>query len=366
MKVVINASNLKVGGGVQVAVSFINEVSKLNHGVDLHFITSEVVFNQLDQSSKNNSTVIKSPVGIFGWQARMALDRLTRGSDVVFSVFGPTYWRPKCKHIVGFANPWIVYDKKDVLSLVSNFKSVLLRIKYRIYRYFFMFHSDEFIVETDDVKKNLSLLTDKPIYTVANCASAVFLDNTKWEPISFDIDPSYLYLLCLGNNYLHKNYDFSGKVAEESRRLGKNVKFIFTLPIDSYKSLSELTKDNSINVGVVRSVNCPDLYAKADMLFLPTLLECYSANYPEAMISRTPIATSDRSFSRQICGSHAIYFDPKDPCHAAQQILAYFEMSEDKKEHHLDQAYKAALNSPSARERAREYLEIIKNSVPRT
>ena len=46
--------------------------------------------------------------------------------DVVFSVFGPTYWRPKCNHVMGFAIPHIIYDDYYAVKNL-DFKS---KIKY--------------------------------------------------------------------------------------------------------------------------------------------------------------------------------------------------------------------------------------------
>jgi glycosyltransferase involved in cell wall biosynthesis len=74
-------------------------------------------------------------------------------------------------------------------------------------------------------------------------------------------------------------------------------------------------------LGPVPAAACPDLYADADAVFLPTLLECFSANYPEAMVMRKPILTSDLSFATGLLGSSAIYFDPLDASDIAQKIL---------------------------------------------
>ena len=58
---------------------------------------------------------------------------------------------------------------------------------------------------------------------------------------------------------------------------------------------------------------CPKVYQECDFMFLPTLVEIFTASYPEAMKMKKPILTSDLSFAHDICGAAAEYFDPLDP-----------------------------------------------------
>src|SRR5690606_10275866 len=74
------------------------------------------------------------------------------------------------------------------------------------------------------------------------------------------------------------------------------------------------------NVGPVRPEECPALYQECDGLFLPTLAECFSASYPEAMKMEKPIVTTDLGFAKSICGTAALYFEPMDAIAAAEQI----------------------------------------------
>ena len=55
-------------------------------------------------------------------------------------------------------------------------------------------------------------------------------------------------------------------------------------------------------------------------MFLPTLAECFSASYAEAMVMEKPIVTTDLGFARGICGPAAIYYAPANPQAAAEAI----------------------------------------------
>ena len=83
--------------------------------------------------------------------------------------------------------------------------------------------------------------------------------------------------------------------------------------IESIRYLKEKYKDRILLIGKVDINTCPSLYDKADIMFLPTLLECFSASYPEAMKMGKPILTSDLSFAHSLCGDAALYFDPLSP-----------------------------------------------------
>ena len=80
-------------------------------------------------------------------------------------------------------------------------------------------------------------------------------------------------------------------------------------------------KDNNIlNVGPVKIENCPSLYEQSDFVFSPSLLECFSAVYPEAMFMKKPLLVSDLPFSHGVCGNAAVYFDPLSPANLAEKI----------------------------------------------
>ncbi|EHW7274318.1 hypothetical protein K3I43_004665, partial [Escherichia coli] len=105
MSLLINASNLYVGGGVQVAVSVLEELTKGGQ----HFIAavSPVVAKQLSGETLSRCKIIrKTPSNVFNVESRRDLDQLVAENKItkVFTIFGPSYWSPKnVKHAVGFA-----------------------------------------------------------------------------------------------------------------------------------------------------------------------------------------------------------------------------------------------------------------------
>lgn len=56
----------------------------------------------------------------------------------------------------------------------------------------------------------------------------------------------------------------------------------------------------------------------------PTLLECFTATYPEAMRMEVPIVTTDLDFAHGLCGDAALYYSPLSAADATQNILEVY------------------------------------------
>ena len=132
MSFLINATNLHVGGGVQVATSFIVELTlmpKLPLG--LFVWASDAVDANLrklgcDVSVLPNYEVINS----YGLKLLVSpLRSRLNDFDAVFTVFGPLYcWRLWGSNIIGFAQPWIIYPNNEIYSAMSWSQRFLSRL----------------------------------------------------------------------------------------------------------------------------------------------------------------------------------------------------------------------------------------------
>jgi glycosyltransferase involved in cell wall biosynthesis len=152
------------------------------------------------------------------------------------------------------------------------------------------------------------------------------------------------YILLFSRYYPHKNMEVLLEVAKLLKERGDMVHFLLTIETSQGRGASKFLKSIGeqgleqffINLGEISTEDIPALFKIANALMLPTLLESYSANYPEAMYYRVPILTSDMDFSKEVCGDHAWYFDPhspediyatikdliNDPMHAEGKVLA--------------------------------------------
>lgn len=238
--------------------------------------------------------------------------------DVVLSVTGPAYWRPKAPHVTGYNLPHYIYEDSPFFERMSRVERIKWRAKGRVMRAFFQRDADAYLVQTEDVKQRLArwLSTEKPIHLVSNTCNHHFLTPGSVAPKLDRKQPADgIRLLMISAFHRHKHFELLPEIIRLSRRDGSShgsgIEFVLTLRQREYEGLiPEDVRSSVRNVGPVPPDEVPSLYKECDALFMPTLLECFSASYAEAMAMDKPIITTDLGFARSICADAALYFDP--------------------------------------------------------
>ena len=370
MKLLVNASNLHNGGGVQVAVSFLYELTVIND-TDLsyiHVIVSTQVADALYRANTDTSNFGSYQIiDTFGLKAIFSkLNKRIKSYDLVFTIFGPNYLRIKAPNeIVGFAQPWMLNFNNPVSEKMSFLRRNVLRAKFFIQWLFFL-RADHYIVELEHVKKGLIKnkgVDEQKISVVYNTVSSLYLDESKWKTICIEKGNEKLSLGIVTRDYPHKNIGILPAVAQvlESKHNLK-VHFYTTLNESEWGARDEIFKRYVSTVGSLSPDQCPSFYEQIDGVVFPSLLECFSATPLEAMVMTKPLFASDRGFVRDVCGDHAIYFDPLDVDNIALSIAKYFE-SDIKRSQSLQNARDHALNFSTAKGRAEKYLHIINSHL---
>lgn len=334
MKILINASTLNGGGGIQVALSFMNELKHINKEHSYYIFLSKAVSMQVDGEKFPDNfefyLIEKSPASMKTRKEVVSqLYSLEEqiGPDVVFTIFGPSYWRPRVVHILGFADGWVYNPRSiayDRLSFVERMKRRLLN-SYKIY--YLKRDADYFVLETSDAQNKLAQTLDldkESTFVVGNTHSSIFNDDKYIEEHNeyyiklLEKVADEFRLIYIAHNNANKNLKIINKLL--SLLESDNVKFVLTLDETSFKKLFPNQTDKIINLGTIPHRSCPSLYRQCDALFAPTLLETFSAAYPEAMKSGKPILTSNYSFAKDICQDTALYFDPLNSEDTAKKI----------------------------------------------
>lgn len=374
-KILINASNLHVGGGVQVAASFIHELSGM---LDLLapnevviYVSSIVHANLCSMGFDEKLFVNYSVLDVKGVEAiRADVARKFSGFDLVFTIFGPLYL-PRCipNHIMGFAQPWIIYpnnEVKDRLSLSSRF---LTRLKFEIQWRFFK-RAERLIVELPHVKDSLWLEKSYPeeqVDTVYNCVSRIYFDQKNWKsiPALYTLPMDIIRIGYVGRDYTHKNLDILPQIHRKLKQVSnKKYRFFVTLSPEEWANRSSEFRECVFNIGPITTAQCPSFYQCMDAVVFPSLLECFSVTPLEAMVMKRPLFASERRFIRDSCGDNALVFDPLDAQHAASIIDNWFcRTSEECQREHLQRAYRHLISMPDSQARARNYIEIINRQL---
>lgn len=366
MKVIINASNIKVGGGVQVALSFVHSLFKFE-GFNFYLLSSSKIYEQLDFDRIPDSVeVFKVDFGLKHWLKGSAKDlneiEARIDPDIVFTIFGPSYWTPKSKHLMGFALPWLINPHSKAFGEVSTVMWVKKRVQNAIKAFFIKKNSQFFVVETEDVRRRLLKYLDIPLsktWVVSNTYNQNFIGFRVKKPKR----GMWFKFITIAANYPHKNLKILRRVIPILRARGLKARFTLTIPEKDFRSTFGKESDYLRNVGPLKSFECPSQYSDADALFLPTLLECFTASYPEAMIMGRPILTSDLSFAKQICGEEcALFFDPLDPYEIADRIQ---EIIKDEALYNklVKNGNERVKNFLTYDQRAKSYLKIIEEII---
>lgn len=367
MKVLVDATNIKVGGGIQVAVSVITELSK-NTELDFTFVVSSFVAEQLNIDSRFKLITINTGAKTLlpFAQERAELTRLSDEFDVVFSVFGPCFWKAnKTKHIIGFANAWLVNPDTPAYGVYPFLK----RLKFKLQFYVLgklLYRKDAFyITETESVRQafiDFFGAQQQSISVVPNTLPYVYerLSSDSSEFSLPDELKNKFKFVCISFNYPHKNLKIIEQVGERLESQGVDFVFVITFPASDYEAMSAKFKKYTYNVGPVDILTCPSLYRACDALFLPTLIECFSVSYLEAMQNRLPILTSEYEFAKDVCGDSAIYFDPLCPRDIADKALQLINSRETQEQ--LIRKGETRINAhPKNSDKVQMYLEQIKS-----
>ncbi len=383
MKLVINASNIWIGGMLQVALSFIHELRdfpeheyhvfispELEHQVKIDKFPSNFRFYSFALYSGYSAPLMGKWMRLKKQNRLKLLENVIK-PDVVFSVFGPTYWKPVAPHVAGFSTPHFVYPESPYFREISLRHRIQQSIFGRIRLYLMIRNIDFLIAETEDVKNRLinNLKVDEQrVFHVSNTLNEIYNEPDKWTFRAKlpEREPGELRLVTVSANHSFKNLSIINEVIYQIRMLRPtlNVKFILTMHRREFKNLG--ANRSHVHFTDRLDVNeCPFLYSQCDFMFLPTLLECFSASYAEAMKMGLPILTSDLKFAREVCGDAALYFDPVDARDIAKKIV-YLHENPEHQARMKAKGYKRLKDFGTSRERAAKYLEIssLATSIP--
>lgn len=365
--ILINASNLHSGGGVQVASSFINELPQISNTIIKKFdiIVSSEVDKNIHSSAKKffKNYQVHNIFGVKNYKNNRSL---FDAYDLVFTIFGPCYHTIKGLNLVGFAQPWIIYPNNECYSMLSSVEKLKFKLKFFLQKKFFK-KSDICIVELEHVKQgliDLNIFKDNNVHVVYNTVSNVYFSPEEWEKIK--IEPSNnIKIGLISRDYFHKNTNILPKVkAILKNKYEQEIDFYVTFNKNEWLSKSSFFQENIINIGPLKANECPGFYKEMDAIIFPSLLECFSATPLEAMIMKKPLFASDRGFIKDVCLDFAFYFEPTDPESVAAVINDFIKNSNSVElDVKLTAAQDYAENFSSARQRALKYIQIIENCL---
>ena len=322
LRILVNASNLKKGGGLQVADSVCGCLDRFPGHRFVVVLSRALEGTAVCIKGYPNVKVVRYDLPKTVRRVLTGRDKFLdglveeEGIDAVLTIFGPSLWRPRVLHVSGFARAQCLLLDSPYYKRMRGRDFIRAYVQQRIWLWAFRRCANVYFTENEFISERLrKVLRGKKVYTVTNYYNQVFDEEERRSReitlSSFD----GITLLTISANYPHKNLSIIVPAIHYLHGHYPEFRFRFVLTVTK-EQLGirdvEVEKD-IVFLGGVPVTECPNLYEQCDIVFSPTLLECFSAVYPEAMRMGKPIITTDLGFAHSLCGEAALYYDALSP-----------------------------------------------------
>lgn len=338
-RVLVNTSTFMQGGGLQVATAFIEHAMQDPDAAGWEYMISRTVAQELvgfgiDITESRFHVFDKSPARHADERDRVLEIEARMQPDLVFTLFGPAYVKFEARHLCGVADPWVTHSSWLAFKTLGLSIEAFKKIATMAWKALWWKKVDYWWTEAPVAKEGLvSRLRCAPenIFIIPNTVGSQFERS--------DVRASFpagekVKILCLSTYYVHKNLEIIPDVVLELRRLRPDLEFEFTVTLPPEQPEVKNIMQRAERAGVSNQINnlgrvpvseTPGLYAESHIAFLPSLLEVFSAVYPESLCTGVPLVTTDLRFARDVCKDAAAYFRPTDAHSAAEQIVRLAE-----------------------------------------
>jgi glycosyltransferase involved in cell wall biosynthesis len=330
VNLLLNASNLRQGGGKTVALQLMNGLAPLRPHDKLYVLAPDTP-EYAALAIHPNISLLPVPAGFHQhwleklrqmhfsfprWCRRLRIDKVVSLGNAAFPAKGlPQLVYIQLAQLVNHDSPaWKQMDTASFLrnSLMDQFVAFHLR------------YATAFAVQTPVMRRRFAQRFHVPEQDICIVPNAPF-ENGDTHPMPLPLPASPMRLLFLSRYYAHKNFECLPALAELLQQHGVPVQITLTLnraeASGAARILDALAPFPFIqNVGPIA---LPDIGAALDAhhgVFLPSLLESHSGVYAEALLHRRHIFTSHYDFARDMLGEAAFYFDPLSPAHIARVL----------------------------------------------
>lgn len=341
MKLFINASNLRFGGGKTVGINIINYYLHQESVKSIVLVVPEDSgFERFNNSSPKLKIIYfskifnKSVFKILSNYVRLPLLLKKHVPDFILSlgnVAVPTS-RPQFLLIqqsyLAYPDSVLWQRLKESDPKFHFYISNMVRLIKANMKY-----ASILGVQTEVIKERIHRFYKVPLKNICVVPNAVsFTTGSIPDSRLSPVENGPVKLLFLSKYYPHKNYEILYEVGKEIKK--RKLPIMITVTLDEAenaggKSFLENIKalqleDVIVNIGNVTLEDIAGVYTAHDGLFLPTLLESYSGSYVEAMHFSRPVFTSDMDFAHEVCREAAYYFNPHDKENILDVITAAF------------------------------------------
>lgn len=319
MKILINTTIMFVGGGIQLADSIVRLMvqNKLHQFILVYPPTMKRTAEALKGMDNVELYPYEMPkfyIGLISGH-NTEMDKLVEEKhvDAVFTVMGPSRWKPKVPHLLGFARCQAVIPESPYWSMLNLKDRFVTKVMNYFIKRDFSKTSKVLWTENEFISSRVQAFLPKEakVFTVTSNYNQVYDNPSEWDKSIVFPEFDGMTFLTIAANYPHKNLKIIPKVIEYLGRVHPDMKyrFILTLNGDEFGEISNEVKNHIHCIGFVSINQCPYMYEQSDVMFMPSLLECFSACYAEAMRMKKVILVPRLGFVEGLCKEAAQYYD---------------------------------------------------------
>ena len=321
-RIVINASTVKISGGLYVALDIIEAFIKQD---DLEI---KIICPDIPSFRKfcGRATVGFVPGRLFHYINRPILDLFWLPREI--NSFDPEMVL-SLSNLPARTRKYQVFLHDNAFMSQLRFSGLHLTsqniLVHRLRRMIFVNRIrfiDRIVTQTELEKSKLIVqVKNIPEVVVQAPLLTMHLNSIRVDGTEDVRDTGLKRIACLSRYFDHKNLEILYRAAALCAEKQLPYQFILTIEYDQERGARRLIKTieeencghHIINHGKVPRKRIVEFIRQVDAIILPSLLESYSLNYLEAWYLEKPIFISDRPFAREVCREAAGYFDPEDP-----------------------------------------------------
>lgn len=150
----------------------------------------------------------------------------------------------------------------------------------------------------------------KKISVIYNAVAPIFLKNHNLEDSNNHLLKKK-YLLTVSSHHPRKNFE---RMIEAFKSIENKDLFLFIVGNDNkHFANSPLTIESNPRIRFLSNIPDTDLisyYKHASLFVYPSLYEGFGIPIIEALSQQTPVCVSNIPVFKEVCGDHAVYFDP--------------------------------------------------------
>ena len=314
MNVAINCANARDGGAIQVSVAILEEVlgsdryrDRFDWASKLRCVVSPEVLESLSEDVRRSpGLAVVSGASRREWMRETA--RLTRGCDVVYTVFAPWYGRKLAPvTISGFADGQWVHPRA-----LRGVQLIRYLLRKPIAGYFYR-RERALVHQTAESLEGLRRypgFRSMRMEVAPNCLNPLFIRGVGGGDARTDQERDLLTMVYVARYYPYKNHSALAQAQELLAREGVESVCLVTMTDAEWSRVPAEVRVRFRNVGIQPISALGAVYSSADMAVFPSLNESFSASPIEALFANGILVASDRSFVRGVCGDAARYVEP--------------------------------------------------------